>query len=134
MKWFALVAAVIAAVTYGWSAAMPSRNAHRFRLTVEVNTTYGPRSGSSVVEVEREDVRWIPVPGSRYMFRVRGEAVFVDLGGGRNLVAVLTHGDNAQDVSRINSFWSRRTAAIGTMRTSGPAGVNYAAPSSSGRR
>ena len=36
---------------------------------------------------------------------MRGEAVFLDLGGGRNLVAVLAHGESAEDVDRINSFW-----------------------------
>jgi hypothetical protein len=31
--------------------------------------------------------------------------VFLDLGGGRNVVAVLAHGGNAEDVDRITSFW-----------------------------
>jgi hypothetical protein len=104
MKWFALVAAVIATTVYGWSAAMPSRDAHRFRLTVEVDTPDGPRGGSRVIEVERKEGRW-PVPGPRHVFRVRGEAVFVDLGPGRDLVAVLAHGENAQDVSQIITLW-----------------------------
>ena len=59
---------------------------------------------SSVVEVERKRIRW-PVPGSRYTHLVRGEAVYVDLGSGRNVVAVLAHGENAEEVDRINSFW-----------------------------
>ncbi len=71
---------------------MPSRDVHRFRLTVEVDTPDVPRSAASVIEVERKAIRW-PVRGGRYAHHVRGEAVYVDLGGGRNVVAVLAHGE-----------------------------------------
>lgn len=40
-----------------------------------------------------------------YAFRVRGEAVFLDLGAGRNVVAILAHGENAEDVSRVITLW-----------------------------
>lgn len=94
-----LVAMVWAAVHTYMEFVFPD-HAHRFRLTVEVDALDGIRSGSSVVEVER-----VPNFPTRHTFRVRGEAVFVDLGGGRNLVAVLAHGENAEDVDRITSFW-----------------------------
>ncbi|MBD0273412.1 MAG: hypothetical protein ICV73_15970 [Acetobacteraceae bacterium] len=101
----ALVAMAMVAAAYAWIAPMSSRDVHHFRLTVEVDTPDGVRSGSSVVEVERKDVTWLPVPGPRHEFRVRGEAVFVDLGSGRHVVAVLAHGENAEDVSRIITLW-----------------------------
>ena len=106
MRWLtlALVAVAAVAAAYAWIAHMPSKEAHRFRLTIEVDTPRGLRTGSSVVEVEREEGRW-PVPGPRHTFRVRGEAVFVDLGGGRNLVAIFAHGENAEDVDRIITLW-----------------------------
>jgi len=104
MKWLALVVVAVAAAVFAWTASAPSKGAHRFQLTVEVDTPDGPRSGSSVVEVERKDGRW-PVPGPRHVFRVRGEAVFVDLGPGRNLVAVLAHGESAQDVDQVITLW-----------------------------
>ena len=85
---------------------MPSKDVHRYRLTIEADTPDGPRDGSSVIEVERRTrPAWIPAPGPRTEYRVRGEAVFVDLGSGRNLVAGLAHGENAEDVDRIISFW-----------------------------
>jgi hypothetical protein len=74
-------------------------------LAVEVDTPDGPRSGSSVIEVERKDLRWVVGPGPRHRIRVRGEAVFVDLGSGRNVAAALVHGDNAEDVGQISSLW-----------------------------
>lgn len=103
MKWLAILMVASTAV-WAWIALGFPDHAHRFRLTVEVDTPDGLRSGSSVVEVERKDVTWLPVPGPRHEFRVRGEAVFVDLGSGRNVVAVLAH-DDAEDVSRIITLW-----------------------------
>jgi hypothetical protein len=103
MKTLVILAAVVAALWAGFALAFPDY-AHRFRLTVEVDTPEGLRSGSSVIEVERKDVRWVPAPG-RHEFRVRGEGVFLDLGGGRNAVAVLAHGENAEDVSQIITLW-----------------------------
>lgn len=63
---------------------------YRYRLTVEVDTPQGPRTGSSVIEVEQTLVR----PGSNPAGlavdrRIRGEAVAVDLPGGRTLFALL---------------------------------------------
>ena len=103
MKWLAIVMALIAALWAGFALAFPDYT-HRFRLTVDVDTPGGPRSGSSVIEVERKDVRWAPAPG-QYVFAVRGEGVFLDLGDGRNVVAILAHGDNAEWVDPITSFW-----------------------------
>lgn len=103
MKGLAVAMALFAAV-WAWIALAFPDHAHRFRLNFEVDTPGGLRSGSSVIEVERKDVRWVPAPG-QYVFAVRGEGVFLDLGGGRNLVAVLAHGDNAEDVDRITSVW-----------------------------
>ncbi len=105
MRWLAVFAAVLAALWAGIALAFPD-HAHRFRLTVEVDTPDGLHSGSSVIEAERKNFGWHPLAPSRYEYRVRGEAVFVDLGGGRNLVAVLAHGGNAEDVSRVISLWA----------------------------
>lgn len=107
MKWLAVVVALFAAA-WAWIALAFPDHAHRFRLTVEVDTPDGVRSGSSVIEVERRDYGWVPVasPGGGRVFLVRGEAAFADLGAGRNVVAVLAHGDNAQDVSRIITLWA----------------------------
>jgi hypothetical protein len=104
MRRLAILVAVLAALWAGFALAFPDY-AHRYRLTVEVDTPDGLRNGSSVIEVERKDFGWAPAPGPRYEYRVRGEAVFVDLGAGRNVVAVLAHGDNAERVDEVISFW-----------------------------
>ncbi|WP_273304289.1 hypothetical protein [Sphingomonas ursincola] len=72
---------------------------YRFRLTVEVDTPQGLRSGSSVYEVwANNKTALLPEEASRD-WGVRGEAVAVDLPNGQTLFALLktnaTHGDMA---------------------------------------
>ena len=63
---------------------------YRYRLTVDVDTPQGLRSGSSVIEVEQSMGRTAMSGfGKRIDRRVRGEAVAVDLPGGRTLFALL---------------------------------------------
>src|SRR5947199_2562289 len=66
-------------------------------MTVEVETSAGVKSASGILVV-------IPYrgysPGGNT--RTSGEAVFVDLGGGRNLVALLVHLDKTLDPGGIN--------------------------------
>jgi hypothetical protein len=66
-----------------------NRPAHKYRLTVEVETPEGRKSGSGVVAVhpDRSYTR-------RGQTRTLGDAIFVDLGQGKNLVALLAHIDN----------------------------------------
>jgi len=63
---------------------------YRYRLTVEVDTPEGLRTGSSVIEVEQNMGRSgaSPAHGQIY-YRVRGEAVAVDLPGEKTLFALL---------------------------------------------
>lgn len=63
--------------------------AHHYRLTIEVDTPDGVRSGSGVWRSAwTRKADWIPqTPGS--VASLRGEAVFVDLGGGRHVIAIL---------------------------------------------
>ena len=71
---------------------------HRFRLTIEVDTPSGLKSGSSVLESAwglKAD--WIPQTGGAVGNLRRGEAVFVDLGGGRNVIAILGLGPTGTD-------------------------------------
>jgi hypothetical protein len=63
-----------------------NRPGHKYRLTVEVMTPDGIRTASGILAV---------VPDRNYNrgghTTMRGEAVFVDLGQGKNLVALLAH-------------------------------------------
>lgn len=75
-----------------------NRPGHKYRLTVEVTTPGGIRTGSGILAV---------VPDRGYSrggrTTMRGEAVFVDLGHGKNLVALLAHRQDAKlDLDDIN--------------------------------
>lgn len=68
---------------------------YRYRLTVEVDTPQGLRSGSSVIAVKCGAVRLPAVGGAGC--HARGEAVAVDLPDGRTLFAFL-HGASKVDL------------------------------------
>ena len=89
LKWFGPLA-LLAALVIGDQIRI-NRPAHKFRLTVEVETPEGRKSASSVLAVhpDRSYTR-------RGQTRTLGEAVFVDLGQGKNLVALLAHVDNGK--------------------------------------
>ncbi|KZX94456.1 hypothetical protein A3718_00965 [Erythrobacter sp. HI0019] len=75
--------------------------AYRYRLTVEVDTPDGVKTGSSVIEVETSKGKSMMAPaGSVIMHRLRGEAVTVDLGTGRYLFALLR--------SKSDIDWAKR--------------------------
>ena len=63
---------------------------YRYRLTVEVATPEGLKTGSSVIQVRQRMVRSSSAPSDSGVSRsVRGEAVAVDLPGGQTLFALL---------------------------------------------
>ncbi|SRR6266404_6333172 len=66
---------------------------HRFRLTIEVETPDGIKTSSSVIETSAwESGNWGPIEARGIRRDFKGRAVFVDLGQGRNLVALLGFG------------------------------------------
>jgi hypothetical protein len=66
---------------------------HRYRLAIEVDTPDGLKRAANIIEVKRKDVRFTSM--GKYSFDVHGEAVFLDLGNGRNVIALLAHGPRA---------------------------------------
>lgn len=68
----------------GCSRRLPT---YRYRMTVEVDTPQGLRSGSSVIEVHT--VRGSGIPDTARSTRTRGEGAAVDLPGGLTLFALL---------------------------------------------
>ncbi|MGB3806613.1 MAG: hypothetical protein WA936_05390 [Erythrobacter sp.] len=77
---------------------------YRYRLTVEVETPEGLRTGSSVIEVEQSMGRSSMAPASNQIYRrIRGEAVAVELPGGQTLFALLR--------SESNIEWAETIAA-----------------------
>ncbi len=73
-----------------------NRPGHKYRITVEVETPDGVKTGSGVMVVT-------PHRGyNRGNTRFTGDAVYVDLGGGKNVVATLAHLDKALDLDAVN--------------------------------
>ena len=91
-----------------------NRPGHKYRLTVEVETPAGIKSASGVLAV---------TPDRGYSRNghttTRGDALFIDLGGGRNLVALLAHDDNkVLDLDGMNYVALRAYTAAGGQRMS----------------
>ncbi|MGM4906188.1 hypothetical protein AB8B21_06075 [Tardiphaga sp. 866_E4_N2_1] len=86
-----------------------NRPAHKYRLTMEVETPDGVKSASNVVSVH-------PYRGYQPAGKVtsRGDAVVVDLGGGRNLAALMLHDDKGSaDFDGANFVAMRAYQAAG---------------------
>ena len=111
-KWFGPVA-LLAALWIGDQIRI-NRPGHKYRLTVEVETPEGRKSAAGVMAVHPD--RTYSRGGKT---RTAGDAVFVDLGGGKNLVALLAHiDDNKLELDGMNyvalraSYGSRRQARL----------------------
>jgi hypothetical protein len=85
-----------------------NRPGHKYRLTVEVETPAGIKSASGVLSVHPD--RGYSRGGHT---ATHGDAVFVDLGGGKNLVALLAHLDKTLDLDGINYVALRAYKAAG---------------------
>ncbi|WP_147270792.1 hypothetical protein [Alteripontixanthobacter maritimus] len=91
-----ILKAVLAAALLPATIACADNTAldYRYRLTVEVDTPEGLRTGSSVIEVQQKLVRPGSSPGSQAINRsIYGEAVTVDLPNGGTLFALLRSED-----------------------------------------
>jgi hypothetical protein len=86
-----------------------NRPGHKYRLAIEVETQEGLKSASGVLSVH---------PDRGYSRRghtsTKGDAVLVDLGGGKNLLALLAHLDNQSlDLDAVNYIALRAYKAAG---------------------
>ena len=85
-----------------------NRPNHKYRLTVEVETPEGVKSVSGVMAVHPD--RSYSRGGKT---STKGDAVFVDLGGGKNLVVLLAHIDKSLELDEINYVALRAYKAAG---------------------
>jgi len=94
-KWFGPLA-LLAALVIGDQIRI-NRPAHKYRLTLDIETPEGRKSASGVMAVhpDRSYTR-------RGQTRTLGDAIFVDLGQGKNLVALLAHLDNRLVLDDMN--------------------------------
>jgi hypothetical protein len=85
-----------------------NRPGHKYRLTVEVETPEGVKSAAGIMAVH---------PDRGYSRRGRtttkGDAVLVDLGGGKNLFVLLAHLDTTLDLEGMNYVALRAYRATG---------------------
>jgi hypothetical protein len=105
-KWLGPLA-LLAALVIGDQIRI-NRPGHKYRLTVEVETPAGVKSASGVMAVQ---------PDRSYSrgghTRAMGDAVLVDLGGGKNLLALLAHIDKSIDLDDMNYVALRAYKAAG---------------------
>ena len=94
-KWFGPLA-LLAALVIGDQIRI-NRPAHKYRLTLEVETPEGRKSASGVLAVHPDRSY-----SRRGQTRTVGDAVFVDLGNGKNLVALLAHDDGKLVLDDVN--------------------------------
>jgi hypothetical protein len=109
-KWLGPLA-LLAALVIGDQIRI-NRPAHKYRLTIEVETPEGVKSASGVMAVH---------PDRSYsrggQTQTKGDAVFVDLGGSGNLVALLAHIDDGKlDLDATNYVALRAYGAAGGKR------------------
>lgn len=93
--WFTALTAALLTASCSLEDEVPD---YRYRLTIEVETPEGLKSGSSVIEVEQKLVGGGSDPGAgqSLSLRVRGEAVAVDLPDGQTLYALLRSENNIE--------------------------------------
>lgn len=97
-----LAAAMGTAILLGCGVSGYRLPDYRYRLTVEVETPEGLKTGSSVIEVKTTVAgrNSIPTPGA-VNHRVRGQAIAVDLGTRGVLFALLRSDDNSDWASNV---------------------------------
>ena len=100
---------VLLALIVGGDQIRIHRPDHKYRMTLNVETPQGLRSASGVMSVHPD--RGYTKGGTT---QTKGDAVVVDLGGGKNLVALLAHhGDRGIDLDDINYVAVRAFGAAG---------------------
>lgn len=99
------------ALLVGGDYVRVNRPGHKYRMTVEVETSAGVKSASHIFAVT--PFRGYTPGGTT---RTSGDAIFVDLGGGKNLVALLAHLDKTLDMDGINYVALRAYPAVSGRR------------------
>ncbi len=91
-----LKALVLALCLVGLLLSCGSNWTYSFRIAVEIDTPDGLKTGSSVVRAFSGQSDWGPLEARGVKTDLRGDAVFIDLGGGKNIIALLAFGPHGQ--------------------------------------
>lgn len=111
--------ALVAAAFLYWQLRYPTHT-YRYKLTVEVDTPEGVRSGYAVREVTWRDGPRITMEAPAGMMKERGEAVAIDLPNGQTLFALMYSNNEgvtarfAFGTSRLESFSGIQTVELDT--------------------
>jgi hypothetical protein len=87
-----LLSLIAVMLAYGFYKIKYPTYTYRYRMTVEIDAGGQTRSGSSVIEVTVTRVPQILTEVGPYERSVEGQAIFIDLPGGKNIVALLASG------------------------------------------
>ena len=105
-----LVLLMLLGAGIAWWASQTSTYVHRFRLTIEAEADGLLRIGASVIEVHTTDYKAGSAETVGLRSQVFGDAVFVDLGRGRHVVALLAFNPHASreaiDLLDYKVFWA----------------------------
>jgi hypothetical protein len=96
-----LASLCFALVGFGLAACDIIPLKYRARVTVEVDTPQGIRSGSSVVEIRAGKTLALLPQEAKAQVELRGEAVAVELPGGETLFALLRTADDKHSLERV---------------------------------
>jgi hypothetical protein len=91
MKW--IVPILLLATFYVADQIRIGRPDHKYRLTVDVETPGGLKSASGILSV-RPNRNYGGTGSGSSGPQTKGDAIFVDLGDGRNLVVLLAYGED----------------------------------------
>jgi len=80
---------------------------YRYRMTVVVDTPEGTRSGSSVIEVHARAGGFLS--SNEFVRGIKGEAVAVDLPGGKTLYALLRNTTQGYDAASVYANYAYRS-------------------------
>ena len=94
MRW--IVPILLLAAVYVADQIRIGRPDHKYRLTVDVDTPAGVRSASGILSV-RPNRNYGGTGSGSSVPQTKGDALLVDLGEGKNLVVLLTYGEDGSN-------------------------------------
>jgi hypothetical protein len=114
LKRFLLTTAlVLAGLFIIWRVIFPVYS-HGYRLTIEVETPEGLKSAANVINVSAQEQPW---PISSVVTHLSADATYLDLGHGKNVVALLSRGEEASQ-SSAPTLLALETFGLRNCRTS----------------
>jgi hypothetical protein len=117
VKWVLAPVAVLWALGWAYFQYEYPTCTFRYKLTAEVMTPEGLKTGSSVIEVSYSSTSPIPNPGRWRKDRLIGEAVYVDLGMGKNLFVLLTANESNRIITDRDEYGGGRDSSyLGALR------------------